>query len=80
MQILCQIDTTDYEGWRRAFDADAPRRMEAGLTLLQIWRDADARSRVLLLLEANDRPLAEEWLRREGGFGGPMTATFLEFA
>jgi hypothetical protein len=53
---------------------------EAGLTLLQMWRDADSRSRVLMLFEANDRPRAEAWLAKEQGFGGPMTATFLEFA
>jgi hypothetical protein len=80
MQLLCQIDTTDYDGWKADFDSEASERMEAGLTVLQIWRDADSRSRVLVLLQANHRPRAEAWLAKERGFGGPMTATFLDLA
>ena len=80
MQLLCQLDTNDFPGWKRDFDAEATDRMEAGLTLLQMWRDADSRSRVVLLLEVNDRARAQTWLRKEQGFGGPMTATFLDFA
>lgn len=80
MQLLCQLDTADFDGWKADFDAEAAERMEAGLSLLQMWRDADSRSRVLILLEANDRRRAEAWLAKEQGFGGPMTATFLDFA
>ena len=80
IQLLCQLDTPDFPGWKLDWDSEASERMEAGLTLLQMWRDADSRSRVLLLLEANDRGRAEAWLRKEQGFGGPMTATFLDFA
>ena len=80
MQLLCQLDTADFGGWKRDFDSEATDRMEAGLTLLQMWRDADTRSRVLLLFEVSNRARAEAWLRKEQGFGGPMTAHFLETA
>ncbi|MBP1805345.1 hypothetical protein [Rubellimicrobium aerolatum] len=80
LQLLCQLDTNDFPGWKCDFDAEATERMEAGLTLLQMWRDADSRSRVLMLFEVNDRARAQAWLRKEQGFGGPMTATFLQFA
>ena len=80
MQLLCQLDTADFDGWKADFDTEAADRMEAGLTLLQMWRDADSRSRVLMLFEVNDRRLARGWLDKEQGFGGPMTATFLDFA
>ena len=80
MQLLCQLDTADFAGWKRDFDSEATDRMEAGLSLLQMWRDADSRSRVFLLFEVNDRGRAEQWLRKEQGFGGPMVATFLETA
>ena len=43
IQLLCQLDTTDFPGWKRDFDAESTDRMEAGLTLLQMWRDADSR-------------------------------------
>ena len=78
IQLLCQLDTADFPGWKRDFDAEATDRMEAGLTLLQMWRDADSRSRVLMLFEVNDRDRAQAWLDKEQGFGGPMTATFLK--
>jgi hypothetical protein len=80
MQLLCQLDTADFDGWKADFDAEGADRMEAGLTLLQMWRDADSRSRVLMLFEVNERRRAEGWLAKEQGFGGPMTATFLDFA
>jgi hypothetical protein len=80
IQLLCQLETADFPGWKRDFDSEATDRMEAGLTLLQIWRDADRRSGVFLLFEVNDRDRAEAWLRKEQGFGGPMQAHFLETA
>ena len=80
MQLLLQLDTPDFPGWKADWDSEATDRMEAGLTLLQLWRDADSRTRVLVLLEANDRKRAQGWLAKEQGFGGPMTATFLDFA
>ena len=80
MQLLCHLDTNDFPGWKADFDAEATERMEAGLTLLQMWRDADSRSGVWMLFEANRRPAAEAWLAKEAGFGGPMNAHFLEFA
>ena len=80
MQLLCHLDTPDFPGWKSSFDAEASERMEAGLTLLQMWRDADSRSGVWMLFEANRRPDAEEWLAKEAGFGGAMDAHFLEFA
>ena len=49
MQMLCQIDTPDYASWKSAFDDDYEERMQAGLSQLQIWRDADHGSAVLVL-------------------------------
>ncbi|SHI86537.1 DUF3303 family protein [Wenxinia saemankumensis] len=77
MQLLLQIDTPDYEGWKSAFDADAEDRMHAGLTLLQLWRDADTNGQAFALFEVNDRAKAEAWVQKERGFGGQMTASFL---
>ena len=52
--------------------------MQAGLSQLQIWRDADHGSTVLVLFEVNDRKRAQGWITKEQGFGGAMTCTFLE--
>lgn len=80
IQLLCQLDTADPAGWKADFDSEATERMEAGLSLLQMWRDMDSRGRILLLFEVSNRARAEAWLAKEQGFGGPMQATFLETA
>jgi hypothetical protein len=71
MQLLCQLDTSDFPGWKRDFDSEATERMEAGLTLLQMWRDADSRSRVLMLFEANDRPARKDGSARSRASAAP---------
>lgn len=38
-QILAHYRITDYAQFRPAFDADAEDRANAGLTLLQLWRE-----------------------------------------
>ena len=80
MQLLLQIDTPDYEAWKQAFDADAEDRRLAGLTVLQLWRDADTNGQAFALMEVNDRRKAEAWLAKESSFGGRITASFLRTA
>ena len=80
MHLLLQIDTPDYAAWKQAFDDDAEDRRLAGLTLLQLWRDADTSGQAFALLEVNDRTRAEAWLSRERSFGGQITASFLKTA
>ena len=80
MQLLLQIDTPDYDAWKAAFDDDAENRRLAGLTVLQLWRDADTSGQAFALMEVNDRARAETWLAREKSFGGQITASFLKTA
>ena len=80
MQLLLQIDTPDYEAWKQAFDADAEDRRLAGLTVLQLWRDADTNGQAFALLDVNDRGKAESWVAKEKSFGGQITASFLRTA
>ena len=55
MQLIVRHEVADHDAWRAAFDGDAEGRRQAGLSLLQIWRDADDATRVWLLFEAADR-------------------------
>jgi hypothetical protein len=80
MQLLLQIDTPDYDGWKSAFDADAADRMLVGLTLLQLWRSADHGTTTFALFSVNDRARAQTWLDKETGFGAAITAHFLRTA
>ncbi|WP_126974944.1 hypothetical protein [Frigidibacter oleivorans] len=80
LQLLCQIDAADPAAWREMFDDDAENRAQAGLTLLQMWSDADTPSHVVLLFQVNDRGRAQAWLDRSAGFGRPVAAHFLKTA
>ena len=80
MQLLLQIDTPDYAAWKTAWDDDTEDRSNAGLTQLQLWRDADSQGQAFALMEVNDRGRAEAWLAKERGFGGQITASFLRTA
>lgn len=74
LQLLVQQRVADYAAWRRVFDDDAEARGDAGLTLLQLWRDADDGALVWMLFEVGDRKGAAAYLdglgRLHAGQGG----------
>ena len=80
MQLICRFDTIDWPEWRAAFDAGAEARAVAGLSLMQLWRDADTPSAAVALFGVNDRARADAWIAREAGFGAALRADFLETA
>lgn len=54
MQLLISDTAPDFATWKQHFDTSAEDHRNAGLTLLQMWREADA-NRIWLLFEvAND--------------------------
>lgn len=64
MQLISHYFVTDFATWKVAFDADAESRSQAGLTVLQIWKDADSTDHAFVLCEMNDRARAEAWTKR----------------
>lgn len=80
MQMLCQIETSGFDAWKANFDADTENRSAAGLTVLQIWRDADAPAKVAVLFEITDRARAQGWLDTASGLGRGGSAQFLKTA
>ncbi len=80
MQMIADFNTPDYAAWKSDFDADADGRMQAGLSLLQIWRDADDNARTLCLFEVNDRSKAEGWAKSEGALVAAASVRFLKTA
>lgn len=66
MQLLAHLKVRDYDAWRRVFDDDAEARGNAGLTLLQLWRQADDGNVVWMLYEVSERGMAEEYLEGLG--------------
>jgi hypothetical protein len=61
------------------WNASAEDRSQAGLTQLQLWRDADGGA-MIALFEVNDRDKAEAWLKKERGLGAGVDARFLRTA
>jgi hypothetical protein len=64
MQLIAHYEVTDFTTWHTAFAADDEARRDAGLGVLQIWRDADSTTGAFALLEVNDRKRAEAWITR----------------
>ena len=64
MQMISHYFVSDFAAWKKAFDADAESRRDAGLTVLQVWRHADSAEHAFTLLEVNDRDRAEAWTKR----------------
>ncbi len=62
MQLIAHFEVTDFAAWQTAFTADDEARRDAGLGVLQIWRDADSTVNAFALLSVNDRPRAEAWI------------------
>jgi len=61
------------------WDARAEDRGNAGLTQLQIWRDADGPA-TLVLFEVADRAKAEAWLDKTRALGPSANARFMKTA
>jgi len=80
MQLLIDYATTGYDAWKASFDDEAENRMQAGLTLMQIWREAGNANAVVCLFEVSDRTRAQAWLDKEAGLGATFTARFLNTA
>jgi hypothetical protein len=80
MQLIVIIDTGGFDAWKSDYDDRAEARGQAGLTMLQMWRDADDGSRAVVLFETHDRARAEEWVRTESALHAPVTARFLRTA
>ena len=81
MHLLTRIETGGFDAWRRDFDAASEGRGRAGLSLLQIWREADAPDTALLLFEVRDRGRAQDYLTQRDQLGHPLgVATFLKTA
>jgi hypothetical protein len=79
MHLLLHLTPHDYDAWKRDFDANAETRMQAGLTLMQLWRDAQG-AEVTALFDVNDRKRAQDWIDREAATGPQIETRFLKTA
>jgi hypothetical protein len=74
-QMICHFEVTDFFAWQTAFTADDEARRDAGLGVLQIWRDADSTTHAFALLDVNDRSRAEGWITRSNALSSDDNST-----
>ncbi len=75
MQMICHFEVTKFGDWQTAFNADDEARRDAGLSVLQVWRDADSTTHAFALLSVNDRPRAETWITRSNALSSDDAST-----
>ncbi|MFQ5675533.1 MAG: hypothetical protein ACE5G1_06505, partial [bacterium] len=52
--VFLRHKVADYSAWRPVYDADEPRRNEAGLKEIGVYRDADDENMILLVWETDN--------------------------
>jgi heme-degrading monooxygenase HmoA len=52
--VFLRHKVADYVAWRPIYDADEPRRNEAGLKEIGVYRDADDENMILIVWETDD--------------------------
>lgn len=62
MRLLVRNRVKDFASWKQVFDADADRAARAGLTLLDIWRDADDPNEVFFMLAVESKARAQAFM------------------
>ena len=80
MQLIVTFSTTGFDAWKADYDAHSATRADAGLTMLQMWRDADDPDRAVVLFAVNDRAKAEAWIGQQTALKGAAAAQFLRTA
>ncbi|MEP1765701.1 MAG: hypothetical protein ABJJ53_03450 [Sulfitobacter sp.] len=78
MQLICHFEITNFNDWHSAFAADDEARRDAGLSVLQIWRDADSTTHAFALLDVNDRKRAEAWITRSDALSSDDGSTIIQ--
>ncbi|MEH6646697.1 hypothetical protein [Sulfitobacter sp.] len=74
-QMICHFEVTSFDDWHAAFQADEEARRDAGLSVLQIWRDADSTTHAFALLSVNDRARADAWITRSNALSSDDAST-----
>lgn len=80
MQLIVTFDTAGFDAWKADYDAHSETRDNAGLTMMQMWRDADDGNRAVVLFEVSDRARAAAWVKEQTALKGGISARFLKTA
>lgn len=62
MHLLCRNRVTDFPRWKAVFDSHAAAQRNAGLHLLDLWRDVEDPDNVFFLFAVADERKARSFL------------------
>ncbi len=62
MVMLCRNRVADFEKWKSVFDSNAAALRDAGLRLMNLWRDVEESNNVFLLFEVVDIDKARSFI------------------
>jgi len=60
--MLCRNRVSDFEKWKAVFDAHTQAQRDAGLKLVNMWREIDEPNNVFFVLEVMDEGRAREFV------------------
>lgn len=60
--MLCRNRVADFEKWKSVFDSNAPAARDAGLRLMNLWRDVEEPNNVFFLFEVKDTDKARAFI------------------
>lgn len=58
LTMLCRNRVKDFEKWKHFFDSHTQQHLDAGLSLLNLWRDTSDLNNVFFLFEVSDKAKA----------------------
>ncbi len=62
MVMLCRNRVADFEKWKSVFDSSTPALRDAGLRLMNLWRDVEEPNNVFFLFEVEDTDKARAFI------------------
>ena len=80
MHLIVTFATNGFDAWKADYEAHTETREAAGLTMLQMWRDADDTDHAVVLFEVSDRKRAEAWLHEQAALKGGVSGLFVKTA
>ena len=60
--MLCRHRVADFEQWKGVFDSNALTARDAGLRLMNLWRDVEEPNNVFFLFEVKDTDKARAFI------------------
>ena len=78
LYLLCRNKVADFQQWKRSFDSHANAHHEAGLYLLDIWRNLEDRHEVFFTFEVRDLNKARAFISAPAAAASAQAAGLLE--